>query len=72
MKEKPLASREEYFGDIHAPRLQGRYEYGLMEIIIIAIRAVIAGANSWIEIETFGKSKKGWLKQFLSLKNGIP
>jgi predicted transposase YbfD/YdcC len=72
MSEEPLASIVNCFGDLEDPRVQGRCNYPLIEIIVIAICAVIAGADAWTEIETFGKSKEGWLKQFLPLKNGIP
>lgn len=40
--------------------------------MIIAILAVICGADSWVDVEMFGNSKKEWLKTFLELKNGIP
>jgi predicted transposase YbfD/YdcC len=72
MNEKPLASINDCFGDIPDPRVQGRCDYPLKEVLTIAICAVIAGADTWTEIETFGKSKEAWLKQFLPLKNGIP
>lgn len=72
MSDHPIASIEDCFGDIHDPRVQGRCDYPLLEIIFIAICAVIAGADGWTEIETFGKSKEKWLKQFLPLENGIP
>jgi predicted transposase YbfD/YdcC len=72
MNKPPLASIQESFGDIHDPRVQGRCDYPLIEIITIAICAVVAGANAWTEIETFGKNKEKWLKQFLPLENGIP
>ena len=72
MSEEPLASIRACFGDIHDPRVEGRCEYPLIEIITIAICAVIAGANAWTEVETFGKSKESWLKQFLKLEKGIP
>ncbi len=38
----------------------------------IAICGVICGADSWVELEQFGKSKEEWLKGFLELPNGIP
>ena len=38
----------------------------------IAICAVVAGAESWDDIEDFGKAKHAWLKDFLALPNGIP
>ena len=72
MSDNPIASIEECFGDIHDPRVQGRCDYPLVEIITIAICAVIAGADNWTEVETFGKSKEKWLKQFLALEKGIP
>lgn len=72
MSEQPLASIRECFGDLYDPRVEGRCDYPLIEIITIAICGVIAGADGWTEIETFGKSKEAWLKQFLPLKNGIP
>jgi hypothetical protein len=33
---------------------------------------VICGADSWVDIEMFGKAKKEWLKTMLELPNGIP
>lgn len=72
MSDNPMASIEDCFGDMHDPRVHGRCDYPLLEIIFIAICAVIAGADGWTEIETFGKSKEKWLKQFLPLENGIP
>jgi len=43
-----------------------------MEIISIAICAVICGAEGWSDVELFGRSKYDWLKRFLKLPNGIP
>lgn len=72
MNEKALASISVCFGGIRDGRVQGRCDYPLMEIIVIAICAVVAGANSWVEVETFGKSKEDWLRQFLEMKHGVP
>jgi predicted transposase YbfD/YdcC len=72
MWEKGLGSIEAQFGELTDPRVQGRVEHRLMDIIIIAICAVICGANSWSEVETYGKAKIGWLRRFLELPNGIP
>ena len=41
-------------------------------IIGLTICAVIYGANTWVEIESYGQAKKEWLQGFLSLRNGIP
>lgn len=43
-----------------------------MEIISIAIYAVIGGAEGWSDVELFGRSKGDWLKRVLNLSNGIP
>ena len=44
----------------------------LLEIITIAICAVICGADGWVEIEGFGKAKEEWFRKFLRLPYGIP
>ena len=43
-----------------------------MDIIVIAICAVVCGADSWVDVELFGKSKRDWLTRLLELPNGIP
>ena len=40
--------------------------------MVIAICAVICGANHWTEVELFGRAKKKWFQTFLELANGIP
>ena len=72
MSEKPLVSIEDNFGGLTDSRVEGRCSYPLVEVITIAICAIIAGANSWVEVETFGKSKEKWLRERLKLENGIP
>jgi len=72
MREKGLESLEAQFGEVADPRVQGRIEHRLIDIILIAVCGVICGANSWSEIETYGKAKIGWLRRFLELPNGIP
>jgi hypothetical protein len=44
----------------------------LTDILVIAILAVIAGAEGWEDIENCGLSKQPWLSEFLELPNGIP
>ena len=62
----------ECFENLPDPRKRIDIEHKLMDIIIIAIIAVMCGANGFNEIEIFGKSKKKWFKKFLELSNGIP
>lgn len=60
------------FKDINDERLQGMIDYPLVEIILITFLAVLGGASTWSEIESFGNAKSAWLKKFIKLKNGIP
>jgi hypothetical protein len=62
----------EHFRDVKDPRTGRRVDHFLIDIISIAICAVICGADSWVEIEAFGQAKEQWLRQFLILPNGIP
>ena len=72
MPKKPLAAIDEYFSKVPDPRIDRGKEYKLIDIIVIAICAVICGAEGWTDIENFGNSKLPWLKSFLELPNGIP
>jgi predicted transposase YbfD/YdcC len=44
----------------------------LLDIVVIAICAVICGANDWPQVVTFGRERRAWLVRFLSLPHGIP
>lgn len=72
MKSKQMISLEESFGKIADPRIDRTKLHKLIDIIIIAICAVICGAEGWEEIEEFGKEKQEWLENILELPNGIP
>ena len=43
-----------------------------MNIVVIAICAVICGADDFVAIAKFGEKKRRWLSRFLDLKNGMP
>jgi predicted transposase YbfD/YdcC len=63
---------EQYFGQIPDPRVERTRAHQLLDIIAIALFAVLSGANSWVAIETYGNAKRSWLTTFLALPNGIP
>src|SRR5262249_10233909 len=42
------------------------------DILVLALCAVIGGAESWPDIEAFGHAKRDFFKRFLALPNGIP
>jgi hypothetical protein len=54
------------------PRVERTKHHQLVDIVAIAILAVICGADGWVEIEVFGRTQYEWLKQFLALPHGIP
>src|SRR3954447_416045 len=54
------------------PRCQGKIEHRLIDILVIAVCAVIACAESWDDVALYGRSKQAWLRTFLDLPNGIP
>jgi predicted transposase YbfD/YdcC len=73
MAEKPrIGSIAKHFGNLRDPRIERTKRHKLLDILIIAICGVICGADSWVDIELYGKSKLEWLKTFLKLPNGIP
>jgi len=57
MPKKPLEAIEEHFSKVTDPRKDRTKEHKLIDIIAIAICAVICGAEGWVDIELFGKSK---------------
>lgn len=61
-----------HFADLPDPRIDRTKKHSLGDILVIALCAVICGADSWEEVEAFGEAKEGWLKRHLPLPNGIP
>jgi len=61
-----------HFGTLEDPRVDRAKQHLLLDIITIALCAVICGANTWVEREEFGKATQTWLAPFLGLPNGIP
>src|SRR3712207_3519652 len=61
-----------HFGAVRDPRCRGKVEHRLTDILVIAVCAVIACAESWNDIALYGRSKLAWLRTFLELPNGIP
>lgn len=62
----------QHFAHLDDPRVERTKLHGLLDIVAIALCAVIAGAESWDDIALFGQTKAAWLSQFLALPNGIP
>lgn len=60
-----------FFMDLPDPRARNAI-HQLHDILIIALCAVICGANGWVEVEVFANAKIAWFSTFLDLKHGIP
>jgi predicted transposase YbfD/YdcC len=67
-----LQSLVEEMGEIPDPRSTHKVEHLLIDILMIAVCAVIAGAESWVDMALYAQSKELWLRKFLLLPNGIP
>jgi predicted transposase YbfD/YdcC len=61
-----------HFGELLDHRVEHLCRHELTDILVLALCAVLGGANSWNDIERFGIAKKDWLARFLKLPNGIP
>lgn len=61
-----------HFGSLKDPRIDRTKQHKLLDIVTIAICGTICGADGWVDIEEFGKSKEEWFWSFLELPNGIP
>jgi predicted transposase YbfD/YdcC len=62
----------ECFAEIEDPRIERTKRHQLVDILCLAVLAVIAGAEGWEEVEEFGRQKRDWLKKFLRLPGGVP
>jgi predicted transposase YbfD/YdcC len=67
-----LRSLMDCFEEIEDPRIERGKHHTLVDILVLAVLAVMAGADGWEDIEEFGDSKIDWLKKYLELPNGIP
>lgn len=72
MKLRNKTTIKDHFSVIQDPRIERTKRHLLIDIITITICAVISGAETWNDIELFGKCQYKWFKKFLRLTNGIP
>jgi predicted transposase YbfD/YdcC len=72
MKKQPHGLFFTCFDELEDPRMDRQKKHNLQEILAMAVCAVIAGADSWVDVALFGRAKEAWLRTFLELPNGIP
>jgi predicted transposase YbfD/YdcC len=72
MEPSTLRPLVEHFALLPDPRVDRTNRHLLLDIVVVAVCAVICGADTWVGIEEYGRAKYEWLKRFLPLPNGIP
>ena len=61
------------FQSLPDPRSDGgNKQHQLYEMVVVTLCATICGAESWTDVERFGREKFRWFRKFLRLENGIP
>jgi predicted transposase YbfD/YdcC len=61
-----------HFASLEDPRVEGRCDHVFLELVTIALLAVICGATGWAGVETFARTRQPWLCTFLTLPGGAP
>ena len=71
MSQKKSAKIQHHFANLTDPRRR-KVTYPLINIVVIAVCAVICGADDFVAIADFGRTKRKWFARFLDLTSGIP
>jgi predicted transposase YbfD/YdcC len=71
MSKLKSARIQDHFAQLTDPRRR-KVTYPLINVVVIAVCAVICGADDFVAIAEFGRKKREWLERFLDLENGIP
>jgi len=72
MVDSSAASIKKHFRKLKDPRVRRRRRHLLMDIIVMAICAVICDCDNWEDIGLFVQKRATWFKRFLALPNGVP
>lgn len=71
MTERAHLSLMDHLGEVADPRMLRTQRHELLDILAVALCAVIGGADHWTEVVEFGESKRAWFATFLKLPHGI-
>lgn len=61
-----------HFANLEDPRQQPKVLYPLMEILLLALAATLAGADDFVEVTLWGREHQVFLRRFYPYKDGIP
>lgn len=70
--KKGIEGLIERFTDLPDARVEGRTDHDLLDIVVLALCAVMSGAEGWDDMEDWGREREAWLRRYLPLRNGIP
>ncbi|MDE1485368.1 transposase family protein [Xenorhabdus bovienii] len=62
----------EHLSVVEETRSKVNQKHNLVDVIFLVISAILAGAEGWQDIQTYGDAKKEWLKTYRPFVNGIP
>ena len=72
MDDLAHTSIREHCGDLPDPRSDHTRRRHFLDVLTIALGALIGGAEGWTEVEAFGRAKAAWRRTCLDLPHGIP
>jgi hypothetical protein len=72
MQTHPKLSLIEHFKALPDPRVKGRCDHDLIDVLVIAVCTLLCGGSAFDDMADFGRAKHEWFKTFLTLRHGIP
>lgn len=72
MPVSPGSAITDHFATLTDPRIDHTKRHHLLDLLTIALCAIICGADEWVAMEEYGNAKREWFDTFLTLPNGIP
>jgi len=72
MAENVCTTIIDHFSELPDPRILLKTTHKLVDIVAMALCAVVAGADDWVEIATYAKAREAWFREFLDLPGGVP
>lgn len=72
MRTHPRRSLIEHLKQLPDPRVRGRCDHDLVDVLVIALCCLMCGGETFNDMEDFGHAKADWFKTFLRLRSGIP
>jgi predicted transposase YbfD/YdcC len=72
MQMHPKLSLIEHFRELPDPRVQGRCDHDLVDVLVMGVCTLLCGGSGFDDMADFGQAKYEWFKSFLPLRHGIP